>query len=87
MYCVNYCIGLYLTFLNSRTWIFYFVHIVISQRICKTLLTTFILRETITLKEILVTLLGLYYTQWLRMPVRQKFVTFMLYSVLFKCTL
>lgn len=70
--CVNYCIGLYLTFVNNRTWIFNLVHIVISQHICKTSRITLILRETITLKKLSVTLLGLYYTQWLHMSVRQN---------------
>ena len=72
MYCVNYCKGLYLAFVNSRTWIFNLVHIVISQHICKTSRITLILRETITLEKLSVTLFGLYYTQWLRKPVRQS---------------
>jgi hypothetical protein len=51
VYCVKYCIGLYLAFVNSRTLIFNLVHIVISQHICKTSRISLILRETITLKK------------------------------------
>ena len=51
MYCVNYFIVLYLAFVNSRTWLFNLVHIVISQHTRKTSRKTLILRETITLKK------------------------------------
>jgi hypothetical protein len=51
VYFVDYCIGLYLTSVNSRTWIFNLVHIFISQHICKTSRITLTLREKITLKK------------------------------------